>query len=399
MAAEIDTKRLGRIRRKLRAWFDRHKRDMPWRRTRDPYAVWLSEMMLQQTQVTTVIPYYERFLSRFPTVHDLASASPDEVLRVWAGLGYYARARHLHHTAQVVASEFGGRFPRTVAELRKLPGIGPYSAAAVASICFDVRAASVDGNVVRVVARLFNVSSDVHERAGRRTVEQLADRLLPRSRCGDFNQALMELGATVCLPGEAATCLVCPLRADCGAMAAGTVGDLPAKARRPTVKSETHVVAAIARDDRWLFVPRPARGLWGGLWEMPTAVLNGQATAALAARIARHAAGLACDVAPEPFCDLRHQLTHRTIRLIGHICRPKRRRRIARRGATAASAVLSPSDSAVSAVPSDDTTFPCEALLTEQWHSAAHWRALDDLDSLGMSKAMRKVVAALRQSS
>jgi len=388
MAFHVDVKLAGRVRRKLLRWYDRNQRDLPWRRVRDPYAVWLSEMMLQQTQVATVVPYYKRFLDRFPTVQELAVADLDEVLQLWAGLGYYARARHMHRAARKVVSEFGGRFPKTVAELRKLPGIGPYSAAAVASIAFGIRTAAVDGNVGRVVARLFNISADIRERAGRSAVEQAADRLLPRLRCGDFNQAMMELGAAICLPGDAARCVTCPIRTDCEACAAGTAAKLPVKARKPEAKLETHVVAAIERDGCWLFIQRPPRGLWGGLWEMPTMVTNGKSTAASASRLARGIMGSTCQAESQPFCDVQHQLTHRTIRFIGHVCRSTAWPREGMPGATA-----------VSAVRSRGTTSADQPLLTEQWRPAAQWRAPDDLDVLAMSKAMHKVIEALRDSS
>lgn len=360
MSVKLDARQAARLRRRLLAWFDRHRRDLPWRRTRDPYAIWLSEMMLQQTQVATVIPYYDRFLARFPSVADLAAASLDEVLELWAGLGYYTRARNLHRAAKVVVSRDGGRFPDTVAGLRSLPGIGPYSAAAVASIAFGARAAAIDGNVQRVLARLFGISTDIRGTPGRTAIERLAEGLMPKKRCGDFNQAMMELGATVCVPGKAARCLICPLRSECKAHETGTVADLPRKAPGPAVKLETHVVAAITRNGRWLVVRRPTDGLWGGLWELPTAVLNGTSTTSVAARIARQTTGPGYRADRRPFCDFQHKLTHRTIRFLGHVCRGTGGRETAGRG---------------------------------------RWRALEDLEALGMSAAMRKVIAALREEA
>jgi A/G-specific adenine glycosylase len=362
------------IHRRLLAWYDRHKRDLPWRRTSDPYAVWLSEVMLQQTQVATVIPYYERFRCRFLTVQDLAEADLDEVLRMWAGLGYYARARNLHRAARIVAAEFGGRFPGTVEELRKLPGVGRYVAGAVASMAFGVRSPVVDGNVGRVLARLFGLRQDLRAAAGQKALWRLAEVLLPESRCGDFNQALMELGATVCMPGGAAECEKCPLRAKCSALAAGAVADLPIKAAKRAPKCETHVVAAIEQAGQWFFTQRPARGLWGGLWEMPSESLDGETTARLAARLARDALGrspggalLKCPVESRPFCDFTHQLTHRTIRFVGHVCRPKRG-------------------------PGRGTARKQKAI-----SSASRWLALEDVGSLGLSTAMQKVVRMLRE--
>ena len=370
------------IHRRLLAWYDRHKRDLPWRRTGDPYAIWLSEVMLQQTQVATVIPYYERFRSRFLTVQDLAKADPDEVVRMWAGLGYYSRARNLHRAARKVAAEFGGRFPATAEELRKLPGIGRYIAGAVASVAFGARSPVVDGNVARVLARLFGLRQDPRAAAGQKTLWQLAGDLLPESRCGDFNQALMELGATICSPGKAARCEMCPLRAKCSALAAGAVADLPIRVPRREVKCETHVVAAIEQAEQWLFMKRPARGLWGGLWEMPSEPLDGETTARMAARLARESIGRSsriairdCAVESRPFCDFRHQLTHRTIRFVGHICRINRG---PGRGTTRRQG-------------------PRPAMLPGKQRGALRWLALEEVGSLGLSAAMQKVVGMLRE--
>ncbi len=350
------------LRRKLLAWFDREKRDMPWRRTRDSYAVWLSEMMLQQTQVATVIPYYQRFTERFPTVNDLAAANLDDVLQLWAGLGYYARARNMHRAARLVVSTFGGEFPATIEELRTLPGVGEYSAGAIASIAFDLRTPVVDGNVVRVISRLFGITDNPRTGEGRGKMRQLAEKLLPRKRCGDFNQALMELGATVCRPNDAAQCTVCPIRKHCTAHVCNTVASLPTRTQRVATTPETHVVAAIERDDRWLFRRRNKKGLWGGLWEMPSVVLNGEGSAAAAGRITRDLLGPNFSTTRRPFCRFKHILTHREITFIGHICRPKRAQR--------------------KAPPID----------------AGRWESLDRLESLGLSTAMRKLIGELRRT-
>jgi len=176
------------IRRRLGSWFARERRDLPWRRTRDPYAIWLSEMMLQQTQVVTVIPFYQRFMARFPRVDDLAAAGVDEVLRRWSGMGYYARARHLHRAARMVVDAYGGRFPSSVESLRSLPGVGAYTAGAVASIAFDKRAVVVDGNVARVLTRVFEVDLDIRDGRCKALLWEIAERLLPRKRCGDLTR-------------------------------------------------------------------------------------------------------------------------------------------------------------------------------------------------------------------
>ena len=188
------------IQRKLLRWWRTHRRDLPWRRGRTPYRVWVAEMMLQQTQVATVIDYYRRWLWAFPSFRKLATASLDEVLKCWEGLGYYQRARHMHATARIVSDEHGGRLPRTVDGLRRLPGIGPYSAGAIASIAFGVDAAALDGNIIRVLCRLFAVGKDPRTPAVRKHLWALADDLLPPGKAGDFNEALMDLGATVCTP-------------------------------------------------------------------------------------------------------------------------------------------------------------------------------------------------------
>ncbi|HWL92618.1 MAG TPA: A/G-specific adenine glycosylase [Phycisphaerae bacterium] len=375
----LDRRKINPIRRRLLAWFDHEKRDMPWRSTRDPYAIWLSETMLQQTQVATVIPYYERFLDRFPTVHDLASAKIDEVLHLWSGLGYYARARNLHRAAQAVVEEFEGAFPQTPSELRELPGVGAYTAGAVASIAFGRRAAAVDGNVIRVLSRLFNIASDVSRNDVRASIQTRAEQLIPLDRPGDFNQALMELGATVCLPKDAARCPTCPLRPYCAAATAGTVGALPKKSPKAVAKTETHLVAAVERDGRWLFVRRPANGLWGGLWELPSQPANGDRSGRSLSTTIRSFVtahlddATSIEIVPRPFCDISHQLTHKTIRFIGHACRIREKRigRISKAsrgcGSTAGRAAAS-----------------------------RNWLPVEESGTLGLSTAMKKVLEALK---
>ena len=202
---------MSEVRGALLGWYRRHKRDLPWRRTRDPYAIWLSETMLQQTRVETVIPYYERFLARFPSVQALAEAAPDEVSKLWSGLGYYSRARNLHAAARKVVDGYGGELPSDVAALQELPGIGRYTAGAVASIAFDRAAPIVDGNVARVLARLLDLRDDVSAPATQQRLWAEAEALARGPKPGDLNQSLMELGALICTP-RAPKCLLCPLR-------------------------------------------------------------------------------------------------------------------------------------------------------------------------------------------
>lgn len=255
---------------RLLHWYDRHRRDLPWRRTRDPYRIWLSEVMLQQTRVETVLRYYERFLDRFPTVGALAAAPLDDVLALWSGLGYYRRARQLHSAAQRVAEQ--GRMPRSLEELRELPGIGPYTAAAVASIAFGEPAGVLDGNVERVVSRLLASGDDPKATAGRRwLLAHVEGELLEPARPGDSNQALMELGATVCLP-QRPRCPRCPLRPDCRA---ATQGDpesypVPRKRRAPIAVRRAVAVVRGGGDGRVLLYRRPdSAELLAGTWELP----------------------------------------------------------------------------------------------------------------------------------
>ena len=246
------------IRRKLARWYQRNARDLPWRRTRDPYAIWISEIMLQQTRVAAVIPYYERFLARFPTVESLARASEPEVLTHWSGLGYYSRARNLHRAAREIAAV--GCFPLDYDGLRTLPGIGDYTAAAIASIAYDLPHAVVDGNVRRVMMRL---SSDATA-----DVQALADRLLDRNRPGRSNQALMELGALVCVPGDP-RCDACPIVRECAAHREGTQTALPPPRQKPRTVRLERTLLIIRRRGRILLTPSSRVQ---GFWDLPEAV-------------------------------------------------------------------------------------------------------------------------------
>lgn len=251
----------------LLRWYARHRRDLPWRRTRNPYRIWVSEVMLQQTRAEVVIPYYHAFLRAFPTLQALAAARLDDVLGLWAGLGYYARARHLHAAARQIVRR--GRFPTTSAEWQKLPGVGPYTAAAVASIAFGEDAVALDGNVARVGLRLLGLRASLSDSTARRAVEAALRLVLPRGRAGQFNQALMDLGATVCVPKNP-RCEACPVCSLCRARQNGTASLIPLpKARTP--KPVRHFVAALLRDTqgRVLLVRQPPHGLWGSLWTLP----------------------------------------------------------------------------------------------------------------------------------
>jgi A/G-specific adenine glycosylase len=253
-------------------WYDRERRDLPWRSKRgrrsDAYRVWLSEIMLQQTTVKAVIPYYEKFLLRWPSVEALAAADLDDVLAAWAGLGYYSRARNLYKCAQAVVAEHGGKFPATEEGLRDLPGIGPYTAAAIAAIAFGEAATPVDGNVERVVSRLFAVRRPMPQ--AKREIKRLAETLTPQRRAGDFAQAMMDLGASLCSPKKP-SCLMCPLQQDCHAHAAGIEEQLPlklAKAERPVRYGVAFL--ALREDGQVLLRKRAEAGLLGGMLEIPS---------------------------------------------------------------------------------------------------------------------------------
>jgi A/G-specific adenine glycosylase len=257
---------------RLLAWYDRHRRRMPWRalpgERPDPYKVWLSEIMLQQTTVATVGPYFARFLERFPSVQALADAKLDTVLGLWQGLGYYARARNLHRAAQIVARELGGVFPDTAAGLKKLPGIGDYTAAAIAAIAFDRPEAAVDGNVERVMARLEALETPLP--AAKSALRTLTQRLVPQQRAGDFAQALMDLGATICTP-RAPRCMLCPWNDACLGRARGIAETLPKKLAKPD-RPVRHGVAffLMDREGAILLRRRPEKGLLGGMMEVPS---------------------------------------------------------------------------------------------------------------------------------
>jgi A/G-specific adenine glycosylase len=253
---------------KLGAWFDVARRDLPWRKTRDPYAIWLSEVMLQQTRVKTVEDYFPRFLHIWPTVGDLAKADLADVLGAWSGLGYYRRARALYAGAREVVEKYGGKLPNDAAELRAISGIGPYTAGAISSIAFGAKEPLVDGNVARVFARIFALTCDVRTPSGSREVWDIAKELVPADRPGRHNESLMELGATVCLPREP-RCDVCPVRTLCEGRAQGIEKDLPiAKKKKPP--REVSMLALVSRRGQSvLLARRRSGGLFGGLWEPP----------------------------------------------------------------------------------------------------------------------------------
>ncbi len=291
----------------LLAWYDAHARDLPWRRTRDPYAIWVSEIMLQQTRVETVVPYYARFLARFPSAHALADAPLDDVLAHWSGLGYYRRARLLHEGAKAVVREHRGEVPRDPAMRRAIPGVGRYTAGAIGSIAFDLPEPIVDGNVARVIARLRGIDSPLGARDAEHTLWQHAEALAQGERPGALNQALMELGARVCMPLKA-LCESCPVASACSARKQGRVLELPVAAPKKAPKA-VQLVALVAESREGTWLVRGEGSLFGGLWGCPTGEGEGRELAQALA--SRH--GLRGKLASEPAGRVEHVLTHRAL--------------------------------------------------------------------------------------
>ena len=303
------------IRQKLLSWYDEAARDLPWRQTRDPYAIWVSEVMLQQTRVETVIPYYERFLASFPTPRDLAEADEDTVLSHWSGLGYYRRARLLHAGVREVVAKYDGEVPEDAEARRALPGVGRYTAGAIGSIAFGKEEPIVDGNVTRVLARLFRIGTQVGSSVTSKRVWEEAARLVPGARPGAFNQALMELGATVCTPKQP-SCESCPLADYCEACAHGEVDELPVP-RAKKAPSQVKLAAVVATQGRgseqrvWLL--RSEQSLFAGLWGLP--MISRNAFDSSDARSALRDAGISASLTRESIGQLDHVLTHRRMQI------------------------------------------------------------------------------------
>ncbi len=253
---------------KILSWYVANKRQLPWRGYADPYAVWVSEIMLQQTRVETVIPYFQRWMNRYPTVQALAQAPQQEVLSSWEGLGYYSRARNLHRAAQLIVESFAGALPADAPTLQTLPGIGRYTAGAIASIAFGQDAPVLDGNIKRVFSRVFNITDPIGDSSTERRMWDQAKTLLPDGQAGDFNQALMDLGAIICVPKNP-RCPVCPLNGDCLALQAGVQDERPVRKTKQQIPHYLVAAAVIRREAEVLIAQRPQKGLLGGLWEFP----------------------------------------------------------------------------------------------------------------------------------
>jgi A/G-specific adenine glycosylase len=297
-------------------WYPRHRRDLPWRHTRNPYAIWLSEVILQQTRVAQGLPYYLDFLAYYPTVEELAAAPEQEVLRHWQGLGYYSRARNMHHTAQQVVGEFGGHFPTTYASLRQLKGVGPYTAAAIASFAFDEAVAVLDGNVFRVLARVFGLHSDIAAPASRKEFQALVDLHLPAAHAAEFNQAIMEFGALQCTPAKP-DCLFCPLQSQCWAFQHGQVALLPIKSKAKAARTRYFHYFVLRHGEQLYLKERPGGDIWQGLYDF--ALAETDAADMPAAEVLRHVEALGgvldtrrvAEDRPAP--TLRHVLSHQKL--------------------------------------------------------------------------------------
>jgi len=319
--SEKHTRAMGKlIARRLLKWYNREKRNLPWRKTRNPYRIWVSEIMLQQTQVDTVIPYYRRFLQAFPTVKALAGAPLDDILKAWENLGYYSRARNLRAAARVIVERFNGKFPRTREEILSLPGIGPYTAGAILSIAFGEPVAAVDGNVRRVIARLFALKDTLDLPDTQKKIETLAAALLPRDRAGDYNQALMDLGAMICIP-KGPRCDSCPAQDLCLAKAKGLQDLLPRRASRKPVPLKDMTAAVIMKGKRFLIVQRPRKGLLGGLWKFPGGLREkGETLESSLIRSAREDAGIDIGIDGK-LAVVNHAYSHFRVALHAFRCR------------------------------------------------------------------------------
>ncbi len=358
---DVEANRVSRIRDNLAAWYADARRNLPWRVDRDAYRVWISEVMLVQTTVAAVVPYFERFIERFPTVQALAAADEGEVLKAWEGLGYYRRARQLHAAARLVASRHGGEFPREAAVLRELPGVGRYIAGAVASIAFDRPEAILEANTQRVLARWLAWRGPLSASESQSRLWRAAERFVPDRGAGEFNQAFMELGALVCLP-RAPRCLACPVREDCRARELGLQDVLPVSTPRPKPLEVAEECALTVRSGRILVVRRGEVGLWRDMWEFPTRHVEGVDPAGRAAgngadlaESVRLLTGVAVQVGPTAK-SLRYAVTKHVVQL-----------------------------DARAAVGLSEPTRVAEGFI------AAIWATLDDLEGLTLTAPSRKL--------
>ncbi len=312
-------KTIGQIRSRLLKWYYHNRRDLPWRDESSPYRIWVSEVMLQQTQVTTVIPYYHRFLEKFPTITDLATAPLAAVLKAWEGLGYYARARNLHQAAIEIVEKHEGQLPERYANLRKLPGFGDYTAGAVASIAFDEAVPAVDGNVRRVLVRLFAIEEDVTRGPAARRLKDIAAALVYPAAPGDWTQAVMELGATICVP-KSPRCPLCPINDVCQGRLKGIERELPVKPVKKALPHYDVTAAVIRHNGKVLIAQRPLDGMLGGLWEFPGGKQEpGESLAECLRREIKEELDVKIEVGQQ-IASIKHSYTHFKITLHAFIC-------------------------------------------------------------------------------
>lgn len=305
---------------KLLAWYDQNKRKLPWRDCGDPYKIWLSEIMLQQTRVDQATPYFNRFVERFPTVHDLADADQQDVLKVWEGLGYYSRARHLHDAAQLVVEKFDGKVPDNWDDITELKGVGPYTASAILSIAYNKNHAVVDGNVIRVLSRYLGIDDDVRSTKTKNAIQEAADDLLSEKRPGDFNQAVMELGATVCTPSNP-DCEECPLQNSCIAYKTLRTDEIPYKSAAKKRPHHQIGVGIVMNDDEEVLIAlRPEDAMLGGLWEFPGGKQEeDEEIEQTVIRELNEELGIEVSIT-KPFMKLDHAYSHFTITLHAYLC-------------------------------------------------------------------------------
>lgn len=316
---------IRRFRERLLIWYRQNQRTLPWRATADPYLIWVSEIMLQQTQVATVLPYYDRFCSRFPTVAHLAEASQEEVLKLWEGLGYYARARNMHRAAQMIVDRFSGRVPDDPKAIRQLPGVGDYIAAAVLSIAFGKVFPVIDGNVKRVLARTHLLEAPVNTPASYKQFRVLADRLICTKSPGDFNQAMMELGALVCKP-RVPLCSCCPIGDFCLAYRDGKTAAYPKRQQSKAIPERNLVAGIVLRNGRMLITRRASEGLLGGLWEFPGGEIGlGESADEACLRRIEETTGLTVGM-PKHLTQVRHTYTHFKAVMDVYVCRNRKGR-------------------------------------------------------------------------
>jgi A/G-specific adenine glycosylase len=362
MMVDLSPADVNEIRSSVLTWAETALRDLPWRQIRDPYRVWISEVMLQQTRVETVIPYYLEWMKQFPTLHALARADLGQVLKAWEGLGYYARCRNLHRAAQMVVEEHGGRLPETREELLALPGIGPYTVGAILSLAFDRDAAVLDGNVRRVLSRLFAIDDDPRQAQTRERMWARAEALVPPGQAGRFNEAMMDLGARVCTP-RSPHCGVCPLNSLCQAFADGNPEDYPPSRRRRPMPHYNVTAGVIWQDDHVLIAQRPLDGLLGGLWEFPGGKQQeGETLCECLKRELREELDIEVEVG-EQLTVVHHAFTHFRITVYAFECR-----------------YLSPGEP--------------KALGVDAWH----WVTPDELDDYALPVVDRKIAVVISDS-